>query len=160
MYLQMRAGTALSAHLAAEPVQLLAKLQGILRGHRGRDESSGTDNRRAFLIGSKPTLSLTFTSMAESSTVLPPPVQERVAQVLEDDAEVMSNTQLEQLLASQPEEIQDEAVRINTDARPLALQVALLIPILAALVGLFNSFRMMRLPDPTPSTAADGMVLG
>jgi hypothetical protein len=34
--------------------------------------------------------------------------------------------------------------------RPLALQVALLIPILAGLIGLFNSFRMLRLPEPTP----------
>lgn len=48
------------------------------------------------------TLSLTFTSMAESSTVLPPAEQQQVAQVLEDDAEVMSNTQLEQLLVDQP----------------------------------------------------------
>ena len=94
--------------------------------------------------------------MAEDSTVLPPAEQQQVAQVLEDDAEVMSNTQLEELLADQPEEIQDEIIRINTDARPLALQVALLIPILAGLIGLFNSFRMMRLPDPTPRGPAAG----
>jgi hypothetical protein len=31
----------------------------------------------------------------------------------------------------------------------LALQVALLVPILAALIGLLNSFRMSRLPDVT-----------
>ena len=106
------------------------------------------------------TLSITFTNMAEASTVLPPAEQQHVAQVLEDDAEVMTNTQLEELLAGQPEAIQDEIIRINTDARPLALQVALLIPILAGLLGLFTSFRMMRLPDPTPSGSAEGMVLG
>ena len=89
-----------------------------------------------------------------------PADQQRVADVLEDDAQVMSNTQLEKLLAEQPEPIQDEIIRINTDARPLALQVALLIPILAGLVGLFNSFRMMRLPDPTPSSAVEGLALG
>jgi hypothetical protein len=83
-----------------------------------------------------------------------------VADGLEDDAEVMSNTQLDELLAGQPEDIQDEILRINTDARPRALQVALLIPILAALVGLVNSFRMMRLPDPTPTSAVEGMALG
>jgi Na+/melibiose symporter-like transporter len=106
------------------------------------------------------TLSITFTDMARASTVLPPSDQERVARALEDDAQVLSNTQLEQQLAGQPEEIQDEIVRINTDARPLALQVALLIPILAGLVGLLNSFRMMRLPDPTPSGSAEGIALG
>ena len=40
------------------------------------------------------------------------------------------------------------------------LQIALLIPILAGLVGLFNYFRMMRLPDPKPSGSVEGMVLG
>jgi len=42
----------------------------------------------------------------------------------------------------------------------LALQIALLIPQLAGLIGLFNSFRMMRLPDPKPSGSAEGIVLG
>ncbi|HEX6781839.1 MAG TPA: hypothetical protein VF125_07390 [Solirubrobacterales bacterium] len=39
---------------------------------------------------------------------------------------------------------------LNDDARPLALQVALLVPLLAALIGLLSSIRMMRLPDPAP----------
>ena len=106
------------------------------------------------------TLSITFTNLAEASSVLPPAEQQQVAEVLEDDAELMTNTQLEELLAGQPEAIQDEIIRINTEARPLALQVALVIPILAGLLGLFTSFRMMRLPDPTPSGSAEGMVLG
>src|SRR3954468_9987465 len=106
------------------------------------------------------TLSFTFTNLAQASTVLPPPEQQQVAQALEENAELMTNTQLEQLLADQPPEIRDEIVRINTDARPRALQVALLIPILAGLIGLFNSFRMMRLPDPAPSSSGEGMALG
>jgi hypothetical protein len=106
------------------------------------------------------TLSIAFTDLAKSSTVLPAAEKQQVADVLEDDAEVLTNTQLEELLAGQPEEIQDEIIDINTEARPLALQVALLIPILAGLLGLFNSFRMMRLPDPKPSAAAEAMALG
>jgi EmrB/QacA subfamily drug resistance transporter len=106
------------------------------------------------------TLSITFTDMAEASTVLDPGEQQRVANALEDDAQVMSNTQLEEVLAGQPEEVQDEIVRINTDARPFALQVALLVPILASLLGLVNSFRMMRLPDLKPSGSVEGMALG
>jgi hypothetical protein len=106
------------------------------------------------------TLSISFTNMAEASSVLPPAEQQQVAEVLEDDAELLTNTQLQELLAGQPEAIQEEIIRINTDARPLALQVALLIPILAGLLGLFTSFRMIRLPDPTPSGSAEGMVLG
>jgi MFS family permease len=106
------------------------------------------------------TLSFSFTNEAEDSAVLSPAQQEQVADALEDDAQVLSNTQLEQQLSGQTEAVQDEIVRINTDARPIALQIALLVPILAGLLGFLNSFRMLRLPDPAPSAAAEGMVLG
>ena len=106
------------------------------------------------------TLSLSFTSMATASTVLSPAQQQQVAHALETDAQIMSNTQLEQQLASQPEKVQTEIIRINTDARHLALQIALLIPILAGAAGLLNSFRMTRLPDPVSSTSAEGVVVG
>jgi EmrB/QacA subfamily drug resistance transporter len=106
------------------------------------------------------TLAISFTSHAEDSTVLSPAEQQQVAQVLEDNAEVMSNTQLDKLLADQPQDIQDEIIRINTEARPIALQVALLIPILAGLIGLLNSFRMMRLPDPAPMGPDGETVIG
>ena len=91
----------------------------------------------------------------QNSTVLPPADKEQVAQVLEDDAEVLSNTALREQLADEPPEIQAEIIAINTDARPLALQVALMIPILAALLSLANGFRMMRRPDPAPSSAGE-----
>ncbi len=97
------------------------------------------------------TLSAAFTHMSDNSPVLTTSQQQTVSTALEDDAELMSNTQLEKQLAGQPADVQAEIIRINTDARPLALQVALLIPILAGLGGLANSFRMMRLPDPTSS---------
>jgi hypothetical protein len=106
------------------------------------------------------TLSFSFTRMTEDSTVLPPADKEHVAQVLEDDAQVVSNSQLEELLAGQPQPISDEIVRINTDARPRALQVALLVPILAALIGLITSFRMARLPELTPSESIEGIAFG
>ena len=99
------------------------------------------------------TLSFSFTNMANDSKVLPPDDKEQVAAVLEDDAEIMTNTQLEQLLADEPPEIQAEIIRINTDARHIALQVALIVPLVAALLGLGVSFRMMRQPDPEPSGA-------
>jgi EmrB/QacA subfamily drug resistance transporter len=107
------------------------------------------------------TLSIAFTSMAEDSSVLAPDEQQQVADALEDDAEVLSNTQLAELLVGQPEDVQDEILRINTDARPLALQVALAVPILAALLGLANSFRMVRIPEPAPAASSEErMALG
>ncbi len=62
--------------------------------------------------------------------MIPPAEQQQVATALEDDAELMSNTQLEEVVAGQPEAIEDEIIRINTEARPFALQVALVIPLL------------------------------
>ena len=106
------------------------------------------------------TLSFTFTNMAESSTVLPLAEQQQVADALNDDAELMTNTDLVEVLAGQPPAIQEEIIRINTEARPRALQVALAVPFLAAFIGLINSFRMIREPDPAPSGSAEGTMLG
>jgi LPXTG-motif cell wall-anchored protein len=92
-------------------------------------------------------LSIGFTDQADSSTVLDPAEKQRVATVLEDDAQVMSNSRLEELLAGQPDDVREEIVAINTDVRPRALQIALLVPLLAALIGLVVGFRGIRLPD-------------
>jgi MFS family permease len=106
------------------------------------------------------TLSYAFTTMANDSAVLSPAEKDRVSHVLEHDAEVMSNTKLATLLEGQPKDVQAEIIRINTDARPIALQVALLVPLLAALFGLADAFRMMRQPDPAPSSGGEGTLLG
>jgi hypothetical protein len=69
----------------------------------------------------------------------------------------MSDTRLEQQIADQPAAVRDEVVSINRDARNLSLQFALLVPLLAALVGLGNSFRMLRLSEDasTPHSGTD-----
>jgi hypothetical protein len=106
------------------------------------------------------TLAFVFTNKAESSDVLAPAQQEQVADALQRNAEVMTNTELEELLAGKPPKVQEEILRINTDSRPIALQIALLIPLIAAVLGLINGWRMTRLPDPKPSSAAEGMLMG
>jgi hypothetical protein len=79
---------------------------------------------------------------------------------MEDDAQVVSNTQLDKALADEPPAVQDEILSINTDATNLALRVALLVPILAGVLGLFNAGRMIRLPDVAPSASAEAAALG
>ena len=106
------------------------------------------------------TLAFLFTSMSEESTVLSPDQQQQVAVALEEDAQVMSNTQLQEVLAGQPQETQEEIIRINTDVRPRALQVALLVPLIAGVVGLALSFRLVRLPDIAPSASLEGVLGG
>ena len=63
----------------------------------------------------------------------------------------MTNTDLEALLVDQPPEVEAEIIRINTEARPFALQVALLIPILASLLGLVDVV-------PDDASAGSGLI--
>ncbi len=104
-------------------------------------------------------LSLGFTRMTASSSVIPADQQQHIAEVLEDDAEIMSNTELDALITGQPPEVEGAVLSINEEARNRSLQVALLIPLLAGLLGLASSFRMMRLPDIEPSAPLDGLDL-
>jgi hypothetical protein len=73
---------------------------------------------------------------------------------------VLSNAQLEPLLADGPKDVREEILHINKEARDRSLQVALLVPVLASLLGLLNAFRMRRLPDPKPAGPAEGVALG
>jgi hypothetical protein len=77
--------------------------------------------------------------MAQSSTVLTADQQGQVAQALEADAQIMSDSQLEEQLSGQPAEVQEEIIRINTEARYFALQIALMVP-LPLVCSAFNSF--------------------
>ena len=103
-------------------------------------------------------LSLIFTHYSDASKVLTPAEQQRVSEGLEKNAEVMTNTHLDELLVGQPADVEAEIIHINTEARPRALQIALLVPLIAALLGLVNGFRMTRLPDPEPSAGGEEMM--
>ncbi|WP_353508090.1 MFS transporter [Intrasporangium sp.] len=105
-------------------------------------------------------LSFSFTNLTENSTVIPPAQQQQIAAALEENAEVMSNTALSERITGQSPEVEAAVLEINTDARNRSLQVALLVPLLAGLAGLANSFRMMRLPDLKPAAPLEGMDLG
>ncbi len=106
------------------------------------------------------TLAFSFTNLAESSEVFSPEEAQQVATALDEDAQLMSNTGLEEAIVGQPPDVEAEIIRINTEARPIALQVALLVPLIAGLIGLFNSFRMIRLPDVKPKADLEGYSLG
>lgn len=106
------------------------------------------------------TLSYSFTNLTQSSTVLPENAQHQISQSLEHDAQIISNTQLNRQLKNQPPDIRDEIIRINTHAREVALQIALLVPLLAGGIGLANSFRMVRIPDPVAPGHAESLVMG
>lgn len=100
------------------------------------------------------TLAFSFTNLSNESQVLTAAEQTTVATALDEDAQVMSNTQLTEQLSGQPPATQAEIIRINTEARPLALQVALLIPLLAAALGFLVTLRMQRTSQRGSAEAA------
>ena len=59
-------------------------------------------------------LSFSFTHMTEDSGVIPAAQQQQIAAALEDDAEVMSNTQLDEQITGQPPEVEAEIVWPST----------------------------------------------
>jgi MFS family permease len=105
------------------------------------------------------TLSLAFTNKTNASPVIPSFKKHQIADTLEHDAQVVSNTQLEEELRHERPAVQKDVLSINTRATNLALQVALLIPILAGLLGVFSASRMMRLPDVESANSVEAAAL-
>ena len=96
-------------------------------------------------------LSMSFIGLTTQSSVIPEADKQSVVTALESNAEILSDAQLEELLAEEPDDVQAEILAINDQARAFSLQIAMLIPVLACLAGFINSFRMVRLPDiPIP----------
>jgi len=105
-------------------------------------------------------LSFSFTNMTNQSTVLPDTQKQQIATHLETSAEVVSNSQLQTEISDQPQPVQDEVLSINKTATHRALQVALLVPLVAAVIGTVNAFRMEKLPDIKPTGDLEGAMLG
>ena len=91
--------------------------------------------------------------------MIPESQQAQISQTLEHSAEVMSNSQLEQLISTEPPAIKEEILHINTVSRNRSLQVALLVPVAAGLLGIFFALRMRRLPDVAPHADIEGASL-
>ena len=106
------------------------------------------------------TLSFSFTALTESNTAIPATQQEAIAAALEEDAQIVSDSQLEAVLANEPVEVQEAVLDINDEARAVSLQVSMLVPVIACLLGFANAFRMARLPDIEPSGPIAGMEFG
>ena len=98
--------------------------------------------------------------MVNDSAVIPSDQKAQITATLEDDAEVMSNTQLDELITGEPPEVEAEVLRINAEARDRSLQFALVVQICAALAGIGISLRMLRLPDVEPSADLGGFDVG
>jgi hypothetical protein len=78
--------------------------------------------------------------------------KEQISVALEGSISAMSDEQVEEQLQGQPQEIVDEVVRINADARDRALGLAL---IAVAIIGLVGLLAAMLLPPDRAPTAAE-----
>ncbi len=67
-------------------------------------------------------LATSFTNLTYSSNVIPAAQQQQIAAKMETDAEVISNTQLQQQISSEPQDVQKAILAINTEARDHSLQ--------------------------------------
>lgn len=105
-------------------------------------------------------LAYSFNNLTSVSTIIPEVEKAMISTALEEDAQIMSDTQLKSQITEQPVNIQNEVLKINTEARDRSLQFALLVPTLAAAIGLLNSFRMMKLPEIKPSEGSENTFLG
>lgn len=138
--------------LSSVPVERASEAGGVNATASQLGISLGTA-----LAGTVMLLSLAslFTSLSEDSTVLSSSVKDQVAEALDDDARILSNTELRRLLSAAPDDVADEIVRINTEARPDALRLTLIAPLAAGLLGLVVSTRLPgeRLGQPPDGPA-------
>ncbi len=105
-------------------------------------------------------LSFSFTNLTNKSAVIPNSQKQQIAAKLESSTEVVSNSQLQHSISNQPGDVQREILDINTTATHRALQVALLVPLTAALLGTIASLLMERLPEITPLVDTEAVALG
>lgn len=92
-------------------------------------------------------MSFAFTNLTDNSSVIPDGQKANLSAAMESDAELLTDSQVQSAVSDQPAAVQNEVLAINDRARATALQVAMLIPVLACAVGLVNAIRMRRLRD-------------
>ena len=106
-------------------------------------------------------LSLAFTHMADDSAVLSPAEQQQVADRAggrrrgDEQHPARGAARRPARRTSRPRSSASTPTPDRSRCRSPCS-----IPILAGLLGLVNSFRMLRLPDPAPSASTEGVVLG
>jgi MFS family permease len=142
--------------LAPVPEEHASEAAGVNSGAGSFGLSFGLAMAGGIMLAS---LAAFLGAFTDASDVIPADEKPAISTALEENAEVVSDTQLADLVEDQPPEIEAEIIAINDDARARSLQVAMLVPVLASLVGLVLSFRMVKLPDLDPKPTPEGLDL-
>jgi hypothetical protein len=121
------------------------ELSGVSRSVSNLGSSMGSAIAGAVLISA---LVSGVTTLTNESTVLNDQQKAQVEQALQGDVTTLSDVQVESMLEGQPDDVVDEVVRINSDARNRALGLALLSVAVFGLIGLAASLFLP--PDSKP----------
>jgi MFS family permease len=125
------------------------EISGISRSVSNLGSSLGTAIAGAVLVSA---LISGLSSRVADSTVLSPDQKQQMNVALQGSVSAVSDAQVEQALEGQPQEVVDEVVRINAEARNRALGLALAVVGLVALIGFGAS---MLLPADAGRTASE-----
>jgi Na+/melibiose symporter-like transporter len=112
-------------------------LSGLSRSVSNLGSSLGTALAGAVLISA---LISGVSSLTADSQVLSPQDKQAISSALQRDVSALSDTQIEAQLEGQPQQVIDEVVRINADARDRALGLALLSVAIVGLIGMAAAF--------------------
>ncbi len=128
------------------PEEDQSEISGVSRAVSNLGSSLGTAIAGAVLVSA---LIVGANSLTQQSQVLPQPAKDQIAVALQGDVATLSDAQVQAALVGQPQEIVNEVVRINAEARDRALGLALVVLGLVAALGLLVSLKLPA--DPTPS---------
>jgi MFS family permease len=112
-------------------------LSGLSRSVSNLGSSLGTALAGAVLISA---LISGVSSLTDDSQVLADSDKQAISVALQGDVSALSDAQVEAQLEGHPQEIVDEVVRINADARDRALGLALIAIALVGLIGVIAAF--------------------
>jgi hypothetical protein len=128
-------------------------LSGLSRSVSNLGSSLGTALAGAVLIS---VLISGVTSLTDESEVLSASEKQEIGEAMQGDVSAVSDAQVEAQLQGRPDNVVDEVVRINAEARDRALGVALLAIAAVGLIGMTAAFLLPAakqesrgLPDAT-----------
>jgi MFS family permease len=124
------------------------EISGVSRSVSNLGSSVGVAVAGAVLISS---LIAGVTARASDSTVLTEPQKAELGEALEHQVSALSDTQVREALAGQPQPVIDEVERINRESRNQAIAFALIAVAVAGLIGLTAA---MFLP-PSPAAHSE-----
>lgn len=127
--------------------QFTSEASGISSTFQNLGSSLGTAIAGSVMIA---ILISTSTTLIAENTVLTSSQKEQYNSVLQSDAQIVSNAQLQAKLVNQPSEVSDAVVSINEQARDKALTDVVYVLGVIGTIGLITSW---RLPKTKPVTA-------